>query len=206
MRFSPLLMLLLLAPPVHAEEEEELLDDDGSVAAVQDRLFKLKHELSFGIGFLPLDAFYKGLSAQLGYTFHFSDHLSWQVGRGFFNYSLPTSLQKSLEAEWGATPSEFQRVEWAIGSELMFRPIYAKGTLLNQSLMWFELYLVGGASVFKMNNGFAPAVNLGGGFRVFQSQAVSFRIEAADHFVFAQKRTQVATFQLIMGLNFGGGR
>ena len=37
------------------------------------------------------------------------------------------------------------------------RPNVGKSALFNRALMWFELYLIVGASVFKMTSGFTPA-------------------------------------------------
>jgi outer membrane beta-barrel protein len=195
-------LILLTATPAFAQMED--YTQDGTVTAVQERMFVLKHELSFGVGLVPLDAFFKGVSVQLGYTYHINEWFSWQVGRGFFSYNLPTSLQKSLEEEWGATPRDFRRVEFSVGSDAIIRPIYAKGALFNSALLWFEVYALGGASIFKFSTGFAPAVNFGAGFRLFQSQALSFKVEAVDHLALAGGLTHVGVFQLVLGVNFGG--
>lgn len=49
------------------------LENPGTVSAIQDRAYRMQHELDLSVGVLPLDAFYKGLYAQVSYTAHFSD-------------------------------------------------------------------------------------------------------------------------------------
>jgi hypothetical protein len=73
-----LAVLLLVSSAALAQADE--LENPGVIAAVQERAFRMQHELHLGVGVLPLDAFYKGLYAQVGYTFHFTDAFAWQVG------------------------------------------------------------------------------------------------------------------------------
>ena len=67
------------------------------VLAVQDRTYRMNSELMLGIGVLPLDAFYKGLSGEVSYTYHFSDSFAWQIGRFLYSYNVATGLQNQLD-------------------------------------------------------------------------------------------------------------
>ncbi|RKH49117.1 outer membrane beta-barrel domain-containing protein [Corallococcus sp. AB049A] len=208
MRFL-LLSLLCLVPGLARAQAEEL-ENPGTVSAVQDRLFRMQHELSLGVGVLPADAYYKGLIGTVGYAYHFSDTLAWQVARGTYSYNVQTSLRRQLERDFDASPvsAAFQnQVQWMVGSDLMWSPLYGKTSLLNTNVIHFEVFLLAGGTVVKVDrsDGFRPAVNLGLGVRVFSSKNVSFRLDVTNNTVFmgASDITNVPTLQIGTAFNFG---
>ena len=58
-----------------------------------------------------------------------------------------------------------------VGSDLMWSPFYGKTASSTARCIHFEAFLLGGATVFKLNRagGFRPGVNVGLGVRVFKS-------------------------------------
>jgi outer membrane beta-barrel protein len=189
--------------------QAEAIENPGSVAAVQDRLYRLNHELSLGIGVMPADAFYKGYFAGVGYTYHFNDFFAWQVGRGSYNYNVKTSLRRQLERDFGVVPTATafeDEVQWMVGSDVMLKPIYGKLSFFNRKVLHFEAYMLGGATIFKLNTegGFRPAANVGLGMRFFNTQTLSFRLDVTNNFLFTGPRVvNVPTIQLATALNFG---
>ena len=175
-----LLLLVCLAPVlVHAQGEE--LENPGTVSAVQDRTYRMASELWIGIGVAPLDAFYKGITGQLGYVYHFTDSFAWQVGRGLLSYNIPTGLRNQLETQFGVNPTAFPQLNWILGSDVVWTPIYGKTSWLNSSVGHFEVYGSLGGSVVNERLGadvasgtgttvFRPAVRLGVGARHLQQQ------------------------------------
>lgn len=207
MRYA--LLLLLLAPGL-ALAQAEALENPGTTSAVQDRLYRMNHELSLGVGVLPADAYYKGYYGQVSYTYHFSDNFAWQVGRGAYSYNVETGLRSQLERDFGVAPTATafeDEVEWMVGSDLMFSPFYGKTAILNSKVVHFEAFLLGGATVFKLNRegGFRPGANLGLGIRVFKSDTLSFRLDVTNNIVFAgaSRIINIPTIQLGTALNFG---
>lgn len=208
MRFL-LLSLLCLVPGLARAQAEEL-ENPGTVSAVQDRLYRMHHELSLGVGVLPADAFYKGLIGTVGYTYHFSDSVAWQVGRGTYSYNVQTSLRTQLERDFDAAPTATafeDQVQWMVGSDLMWSPLYGKTSFLNSNVIHFEVFLLAGGTVVKVDrsDGFRPAVNLGLGVRMFSSQNVSFRLDVTNNTVFAgaSRVINVPTVQIGTAFNFG---
>jgi outer membrane beta-barrel protein len=212
------LWILLAVAAVRAEAQIEELENPGTVTAVQDRLYRMSHELTLGVGMLPLDAFYKGVIGQVAYTFHFNDHFAWQVGRGTYSYNLNTGLRSQLERDFGVQPTAFDEVNWMVGSDLVWSPLYGKVAVLNQAIQHFEFFLIGGLSVLKLslaqgNTGgspafqalgsFRPGLNLGFGLRLFTNRSISFRIDVTNNVVISQQIFNVATVQLGASLNFG---
>jgi outer membrane beta-barrel protein len=184
--------------------EESEGGPDGTVTAIQDRNYHLKAELGVGVGFLPLDPFTRGVTISLSYTHHFTDHFAWRVGRGFFSFGFATGLKTQLEQRYSVAPTDLDRVEWAAGSDLVLTPFYGKVALFNRAVMWMELYLLAGGSVFKFTSGFKPGAGGGGGFRAFITQNLSVRLEVVDHVAFPRPVTNVLEFGLVLAFNFGG--
>jgi outer membrane beta-barrel protein len=203
------LLLCLTLLPSLALAQAEALENPGDVAAVQDRLYRLNHELTLGIGVMPADAFYKGYFAGVGYTYHFTDSFAWQVGRGSYNYNVKTSLRRQLERDFGVVPTATafeDEVQWMVGSDVVFSPIYGKMAFFNQKVLHFEAFALGGLTIFKLNTaaGFRPAANVGLGLRFFTTQSLSLRLDVTNNFLFTGPRVvNVPTLQLATAFNFG---
>ena len=197
----------LLSSLSFAQVEE--LENPGSVSAIQDRAYRMQHELNLSVGVLPLDAFFKGIYAQVGYTFHFSDTFAWQIGRAAYAYPVMTGLREQLQRDFGVLPTARDVVEYFVGSDLMWTPFYGKMSVLNKSVVHGEMFFLLGATLFKFTNAFRPGVNLGGGGRIFVSRWVSFRIDLTDTIVVptgggANNLFNVMTATLSLAVNFGG--
>ncbi|MGA9522291.1 MAG: outer membrane beta-barrel domain-containing protein [Myxococcaceae bacterium] len=176
----------------------------GSFKIVQNRQYQLKHELALGAGMLPLDAFYKGFTGNLSYTFHFTDHFAWQVGRASVSYNISTGLSDQLSRDFGLLTTDFPQVQWTIGSDLIWKLIYGKVALINRTLHHVEGFLIAGASGVKVQSGILPAPNVGVGGRLFLSDALSIRLDVTDSIVVGEKDMfNVLSVQLGLSLNFG---
>lgn len=208
MRYA-LLILLFLAPGL-ARAQAEALENPGAVSAIQERQYRMHHELLLGVGVLPDDAFYKGLVGTVSYTYHFSDTFAWQVGRGTYSYNVQTGLRRQLERDFEVAPTASayeEQVQWMVGSDLMWSPLYGKMAVLNNKVLHFEAFLLGGGSVVKINraDGFRPAANVGLGMRLFKGDTVSFRLDVTNNVVFTGTRNinNVLSVQLGTAFNFG---
>ena len=202
-----LLAVVLLLCSLTARAENNDLENPGSVSAIQNRAYTLDFEFDLGAGTLPLDAFYKGYYPTLGAVVHFSDYLAWQVARGGYSFNVSTGLRDQLERDFGVLPTAFDEVNWFVGSDVMFKPFYGKSSVLNTWVLHYEAHFLVGVSVFKFSvAGFSPAINLGGGIRLFHTRYVSYRLDVSDAVVINSKLklSQVITLQLMIALNFGG--
>jgi outer membrane beta-barrel protein len=200
------LYLLVCLWSFTALAQYEDIQNPGTVSAVQERMYRMHHELTLGVGVLPADAFYKGLMVQVAYTAHFTDSFAWQVGRAFYSLDFNTGLKNQLEQSFGASPVNFDEVQYAIGSDLMWTPLYGKITWLNQTVTHLEFYGLLGGTVLKLSQaGFRPAINLGIGGRVYANKVLSFRLEVTDNIVVSPDRAflNVLTVQLSCAVNFG---
>jgi outer membrane beta-barrel protein len=204
-----LLILLSLVPGL-AAAQAEALENPGAVSAIQERKYRMQHELLLGVGVLPDDAFYKGVIGTVAYQYHFSDTFGWQVGRGTYSYNMQTGLRTQLERDFEVAPTASayeDQVQWMAGSDLVWSPLYGKTAFLNSTVIHFEAFLLGGGTVVKVNraDGFRPAINLGGGLRVFSSDNISFRLDVTNNVMFAgtSRINNILTVQLGTAFNFG---
>lgn len=199
-------LALALAPALAFAQLREL-ESPGAVSAVQDRAFRMQHELGLSIGLLPQDAFYKGLTVKGAYGFHFTDSFA---AEGYFSYSynLSTGLRQQLERDFGVLPTAFDEVQFFVGSDLMWKPLYGKLSVMNRWVLHGEMYLLAGASVFRFTNAFRFGPNLGGGARLFINKYASIRFDLTDNIVLptggATSLINVMTITLGLGINFGG--
>jgi outer membrane beta-barrel protein len=198
----PLLCLLLLALPASAAEPPER---PGAVMAVQRRRFQLAHELVVGVGVLPQDAFYKGITAHLSYTHHFNDHLGWQVGRVAYSHNIRTGLRAQLERDFGVQTTDFEQVQLIAGSDLVWSPLYGKTALANRTVLHFGAFLSLGGSALKTDRAWSPGVSAGLGFRLYGAQWFSLRFDNQWHVGLGAGRPVIPTLQLSAAFNFGGG-
>lgn len=203
------LVLVVALSPLLARAQTEELENPGSVSAVQERAYRMQHELDLSVGVLPLDAFYKGLYGQVSYTFHFTDSFAWQVGRAGYVYAARTGLREQLERDFNVLPTTFDEVQYFVGSDLMWKPVYFKLSWLNRTVVHGELWLLLGGTAFKFStSNFRPGVNAGGGLRLFASKNVSFRLDITDTVVVptgagSSGLLNVMTLTAGLAINFG---
>lgn len=202
------LLVLWVSVAAVAQAQVADLENPGSVSAVQERPFRMKHELDLSFGVLPIDAFYVGLYGQVGYTAHFSDTVAWQIGRAAYNYASRTGLRKELETKYGVLPTTSEEVQFFLGSDLIWTPLHLKFAVLNRWVFHGEIFLIAGATVFKFTNSFRPAINLGLGGRVVLTQNVSIRLDLSDNIVIpvgggATSFLNVMATTLSLAINFG---
>lgn len=200
-----LLVLSLLIPAAAAAQLQEL-ENPGEVSAIQERAYRMQHELGLSLGVLPLDAFYKGLTVRGSYGFHFSDSVAAQ---GYFSYSynIGTGLREQLERDFGVLPTAFDEVQFHFGGDILWKPLYGKLSVLNRTVIHGEVFLLLGAAGFKFTNTMRPGVNVGAGARWFVSRYVSLRFDLTNAVVVpvgggSTKFTNVMALNLTLALNF----
>lgn len=155
-------------------------DDDKagySSLAVQNRTYRLDHEITAAIGVLPLDAFTKGFTVGGAYTLHFDEVYAWEVVNFVYSFPIDTDLKDDLIA-FDLRPTPFEVVNYYVTTNFVFKPLYFKGAVLNDSMAFGEvMFLIGGGyGWFTRSN--RPALDYGIAFRIFASETFSFRLDA----------------------------
>ena len=168
--FAAVLLQCLIAPVTAWAEE------DYSAMVVQNRRFDPTHEFGVAVGWLPLDAFTKGVSVSGSYTLHFSGSWAWEVAQFYYSLQYDTDLASELTA-FDLAPTPFEVVNYFVTSSAVWKPLYWKGSWLNSTLSYGELFLVMGGGYGWLTRSARPAVDLGGGFRVYGNELFSFRLD-----------------------------
>ncbi len=176
--------LSLFAPLALVASAGEL-DEGGSLYAVQNRKHVVAHEFDLGIGIIPLDAFYKGVTTSLGYTYHFSDLFAWEIAHGTYSFNVDTDLRTDLERTFGVRPSEFGKLRFVAGTNAVVKPLYGKFVFLNDQLVYLELFANAGPVLASYDNlGLFAGGNAGFGARLFLSRFFSVRLDVRNYVLF----------------------
>jgi len=198
-----LLIVACLVPAVAQADDLEDAEDSGQLAAVQHRKFREAHELQIAFASLPLDAFYKTVGLEAGYTWHFSDRLAWEVIHGGYAYELDTGLKQQLQTDFGVQPTAFEIAKYYVNSDIVWKPLYMKASFINRSVVHGEIFFLGSGGFFDMSSGIHPSVNGGLGLRFYLSPHVSVRIDGRDNAVFIKGVKQVLAFSGGLSFDFG---
>lgn len=162
---------LLLPGAAFADDEEGL-----PALAVQNRRHVTTHEFGVAVGVLPIDAFTKGITVSGQYSLHFNELYAWEVAHFFYSFPVDTDLRDDLDA-FDLQPTPFERVKYFATSNFVFKPVYWKGSWLNDGLGYGEFFLLAGGGYGWMTRTERPVVDIGTGVRVYASEWVSVRFD-----------------------------
>lgn len=197
---TSLTAVLAPAAPAWAEDFEE----GGKLYAVQNRKYVNGHEFLIGLGTVPMDAFYKGITGTFAYAYHFSDLWAWEIASGTYSLNVETSLRDELENNFGVRPTRFPELQFFVGSNIIFKPLYGKLAFFNDSLMYAELYLTAGPAVsYYENGGVFIGLNIGGGARLYLTKAFSIRFETRDYQFISAETFQDTENELLLQVGIG---
>ncbi len=196
---------LLTAPAEARAQESDSFEEGGrsySSVVVQNRKFNPDHEFTAFVGLLPLDAFTKGLTVGGAYTLHFTELVAWEVAQFNYSFHFDTDLKADLQA-FDVGPTPFEVLDYYASSNLIFKPVYWKGSLLNSGLIRGELYTVLGGAYGAFTRSNRGGVDVGGGVRLFSSELVSFRFDMRYFMFFNDTILEDFSFKDELAINIG---
>jgi outer membrane beta-barrel protein len=161
---------------------------DTHLVAIQNRRFQLDHELTVSGGVLPVDAYYKGVTATGSYTIHFSPSWAWEVAQVTWAYNVQTDLMRKLiqvsNAQGGRnSPAGIPAIQWIAATHLVVKPLYGKQALFNTQVLHLEAYLQAGPAVVVMTGAerkYDLGVDIGGGLRFWLTEGLSTRFDLGE--------------------------
>jgi outer membrane beta-barrel protein len=202
-RHAVLAAVFLFASAAVAQTQTEEEEVPGSTQAIQERAYRLTYEIAAGGGLLPVDVYTKSAYVGGAMVIHFTDVVAWQFVRGGYAFNWSSSLRQQLERDFQVLPTAFHAPQFFIGSQLMFNPFYGKSEVANRFVIHYEAYIEVGGSVIKYTDAFRPAVDVGGGLRVFQNKVLSYRLEVLDTIVLTGGIQNAVSVNLMLCLNIG---
>jgi outer membrane beta-barrel protein len=203
---SLFIFLLILVTVGHGYSQT--YEAEENVLAVQEKVFHKYHELSFLTGYIADDDFYNVYPIGLAYTFNFSDHYSWEVGRLYLSVNTDNDMKKQLENEFGAAPEQFFEPKAQILSHFVFRPFYGKDAVMNKHIINHEtsFFVGGGLDMYKKktygksSDEFDMMFSCGAALKYFINQNFCVAFELHDT---VTTREDEFENRLSFGLSFG---
>lgn len=166
------LAVVLSSSSAWAQEE----DEQAEARVVQKRKFVLGHEFFAAAGWLPMDAFEKGITATGGYALHFTDSIALELAFTK-SFTYETSLRDELLA-LGVSPTPFEVIDYFASGVVTWSPFYGKLAIGVSSLAHIDFSLSAGGGYAWLTSSSAPMAEWGFGFRLYISSVLSARLDA----------------------------
>ncbi len=164
---------------------------------------------------MPLNAFQKGWTLSLSYTYHFNDFVAWEVVQLTGAALTSTNLRDSLIDQFAVPPEDFSAPRLMLTSGVEVAPLYGKQALMNDTIVHHSLLggvyagLIFGdrASFGDTLSDVRPAVGLGLGYRMYTSKLLSVRLDIRDFLSFRRPIRDNESFEvenvLVLSLSLG---
>jgi outer membrane beta-barrel protein len=181
--------LTSVALPRIARAQLEFDNEAPRVFSIQERPYRLGHEFTLGLGVLPLDAFYVGVTTSASYTYHFSDFWAWEIAGGSYALNFSTGLEKDLFEQHGVVPTARDVAQMKISalatSSMVIKPLFGKLAVFNDDIIYSETFFVAGIGPARKGQFWRPMVDLGVGLRFWTSGVLSWRLDIRDYLIFS---------------------
>jgi len=161
-----------MAPAAYASDDDRGYDS----VIVQNRDNFGHHELGVAVGFLPMDAFTKGLTLGASYTLRFDEVFGWEIAQLTHSFPIDSGLRDELLA-FDLEPQTFEVVETTLFTNFVWTPIYWKGAVMNESLVLGEIMFIVGGGVGWFTRSTRGGFDVGIALRFYLSSLVSLRLD-----------------------------
>ncbi|MBI2892027.1 MAG: outer membrane beta-barrel domain-containing protein [Deltaproteobacteria bacterium] len=184
-------------------------DESAEARVVQKRRHVPGHEFFVAAGWLPLDAFEKGLTAAGGYALHFDEAIALELSFTQ-SFAYDTALREELLAE-DVEPTPYEIVEQFVAGAFTWTPLYGKLAVGSSGLVHMDLSFSAGGGYGWFTASSRPLALWGSTLRFYLSRLLSARLDVrALHFVQADSlfagwdlHTEVS-MSLGLALSLGG--
>lgn len=180
------------------------------LVALQNRAYpSINHGFTFGLGYLPADAFNKAFLAGASYTYNFSDFTAWEVVNFNYAMNIETDIKKDLAAiaigVTGQNKPWLDYVNYLVSTSLIYTPFYSKNLLFNSAIVHSETSFLLGAGGAKFEfAGMKPIVTGGLIWKFFLGERTSLKFDFREHVYFDATGAN-GIFSMIIGLGYQMG-
>jgi len=210
------LLATLVASPGAAQadetEDDAKWEESDKLPVVQNRLYRMEHEFNAGVGVLPIDTYYKGVTFGGGYAWHWTDLWAFEAHFSYLQ-NIKTSLRDKLENNFGIPTTRFAEIKYYGELGGLFKPLYGKLSFLNKTLVYGEFYLSLAAIVARMEGGTKDEENPKGkpermafgaapgfGLRGYITEHISVRFDLRQLLLYSMGEGH---YPLVMSLSLG---
>ena len=200
---AAMISLSALIPTAYADESDRRRG--GRVVARQNRAYRLVHEFDIGVGILPLDALYTGVSLGGSYTLHLSDLLALELIDFRYSLNIDSGLRNRLSDEFEVSPTVTPEVEYIAGTGLLFTPFFGKFALFNRDVVHVATHFGLNGGVAHFTDGFRFQISGGPGLRFFANNTLSSRLDVRGTVAFDDTLSFETLLQISLSFAFNFG-
>lgn len=176
----------------------------GRVVAREPRPHRMVHEFDIGVGLLPLDALYSGLSLGGSYTFHLSDAVALELVDFRYSANIDSGLRRRLQ-DLDTRATFNPEVEYIAGTGLLFTPLYGKLAFFDEAVVAASTHLGLNVGIAHFTDGFRFQATAGPGIRLFFSDTVSSRLDVRGTIAFDDVLSAEGLLQITLSVAFNFG-
>lgn len=135
-----------------------------------------RFQLYTGAGMTTNSPWFLNLGVKINLGYHFTESFGVELSTMFLTNS-EREVAKEIRANNGVQAEKFVNTKSYVGADFMWVPIYGKLTLLNNSIIPFDMYFAagGGTSSTNSQEGSVPTIHVGTGQIFAITKSLAFR-------------------------------
>ncbi|PWU19024.1 MAG: hypothetical protein C5B49_06420, partial [Bdellovibrio sp.] len=175
--------------------------DGVKIESIETYLNPSKNHLDVGLGIWPTNPYWNGFSLEGSYLRYFSKTFAWDVVDAAYVYTVDSGLTSELASTFNREPTQIERINLVLSSNLIFTHAYGKFVFLRESLRYFRSSLYFGPSYINTNLRGTFGFGVGWRFDVYISEGSSIVFALRD--LYALNVRNGNNINLFMGSSFG---
>ncbi len=177
----------------------ETATGEEKVSAVQNRVFHRSHELDLSVGYIADDDFFHVYPIGLGYTYHFTEGIAWEVARAQYMFNSDKDLKATLRNDFNVQPELFPEQRYMLHTHFVYKPLYGKHAFRNHSVINNEISFFAGPGIVRYEWEYstgetktedALSISFGAGMKFFLSERWCLNVEVRDLMNFREDETE----------------
>ncbi|MFZ3228695.1 MAG: outer membrane beta-barrel domain-containing protein [Pseudobdellovibrio sp.] len=135
-----------------------------------------RFQLFGGAGMTTNSPWFLNLGVKLGLGYYFTESFGIEV-TGLFLSNSEREVSKEIRENNGLQPEKFVNTKSYMGADFVWAPIYGKLSMLNKSIIPFDMYFSAGGGTSSTNSleGSVPTLHVGVGQIFAINKAMAFR-------------------------------
>ena len=166
------------------------------MGVVQNRSYTKEGKWELGVfgGFVLTDPFLNVNNAGISLGYHFSEYFELNL-LSFHDFASNSSALNTFQSAEGAS-TNYNKPQNYIGLEAQWSLLYGKLSVMGNSIIYYDMYLLGGAGATQTQNGTYPTPEAGLGQQIYISKNMSVKLEYRMMYYHEQIVERVVTQQL----------
>lgn len=209
---------------VDSVSKEQVEYERSQQTVVRNKIYYKKGHMEVGLfgSVFPYDSLVRHYMAGGRFTWHYSDHYGWEIADIHVLFPSVTGFTTGLVDSKNIGNLQAPELKLIATSNFVISPIYGKMRFLGDRMLYFDLYLVMGLGLSKVEtvkvaktagtvgitterSAMDPTVTLGFGIKLFYNRFMGLTVDFRDYLLFTKiydaSRIQ-SNFSVGLGLSF----